>query len=112
MSQRNNFTRGFLFGAFIGGTVGGIIGAIVASRSAQNRAVDFEAESPLPANKDETSERLSGDRQADLPPRQSLYRRRMSEARMENARRSLEGKIAQLNDAIDDVRQQFEEPSK
>ena len=106
MSQRDNFTSGFLLGALVGGTVGGIIGAIVASR--YQKEIPADPETPLPPEGSENRD----DRSAELLPRQSLYRRRMSEARMENARRSLEGKIAQLNDAIDDVRQQFEEPNR
>ena len=45
----------------------------------------------------------------DGEARRTVARRRLNEAQMESARRSLEDKIAQLNDAIDDVRQRFEE---
>ncbi len=107
MSQRDNFGSGFWVGAFVGGTIGGVIGAIVASR--YRKEIPADPETPLPVEGEENRD----DRGGEWPPlRQSLYRRRMSEARMENARRSLEGKIAQLNNAIDDVRQQFEEPNR
>ncbi|MFZ4667164.1 MAG: hypothetical protein ACOYME_12120 [Prochlorotrichaceae cyanobacterium] len=106
MSQRDNFGSGFLVGALVGGTIGGVIGAIVASR--YRKEIPVDPETPVPIEGEENRD----DRGGELPLRQSLYRRRMSEARMENARRSLEGKIAQLNNAIDDVRQQFEEPNR
>lgn len=77
MSQRDGFGSGFLVGALIGGTVGGIVGALAASRR-----------SPLGNN-----EELEGQE----PTEESI----------EGARRSLESKIAQLNLAIDDVREQL-----
>ncbi len=77
MSQRDGFGSGFLLGALIGGTVGGIVGALAASRR-----------SPL-----SSSEALEG--------------QEPSEESIEGARRSLESKIAQLNLAIDDVREQL-----
>ncbi|MFZ9736426.1 MAG: hypothetical protein ACO3EZ_00280 [Prochlorotrichaceae cyanobacterium] len=97
MSQRDNFGNGFLLGAIVGGTVGGLIGAIVASRNNTELPLEDEPQSP-----EEDEEPLNSDRR-------SLSRRRLNEIRMDNARRSLEGKIAQLNDAIDDVRQRFED---
>lgn len=96
MSQRDNFGNGFLLGAIVGGTVGGLIGAILASRN--------HGELPL----DPAIQPLEGE-EAEPNDRRSLSRRRINEVRMENARRSLEGKIAQLNEAIDDVRQRFED---
>ncbi|HEY9896267.1 MAG TPA: hypothetical protein V6D34_12815 [Candidatus Sericytochromatia bacterium] len=94
MSQRDNFSGGFLLGAMFGGIVGGALGAVVASR-----VLNPQSEEPL----------LSGS-QAD--PQGSRVKRRSlkaadEQAEMEVARRSLEDKIAQLNDAIDDVRQQL-----
>ncbi|MGK7880082.1 MAG: hypothetical protein AB4060_08280 [Crocosphaera sp.] len=84
MSQRDGFTGGFLTGTIIGGVVGGIIGAVVASRLDNN---EEENESSLfQSNK---REKLS------------------SEESIEMARNRLEDKIAQLNHAIDDVRQQL-----
>lgn len=98
MSQRDNFGNGFLLGAIVGGTVGGLIGAILASRN--------QGELPLEPD----TQALDGDEEVnDRNDRRSVSRRRLDEVRMENARRSLEGKIAQLNEAIDDVRQRFED---
>ncbi|MEA5419729.1 hypothetical protein VB712_10890 [Spirulina sp. CCNP1310] len=77
MSQRDGFGSGFLLGALIGGAVGGIVGALAASRRSPHAA----------------SEELEGQE----PTEESI----------EGARRSLESKIAQLNLAIDDVREQL-----
>ncbi|MEM8603887.1 MAG: hypothetical protein AAGF24_08645 [Cyanobacteria bacterium P01_H01_bin.121] len=95
MSERGNFAGGFLAGAMLGGIVGGVVGALLASRTTEAMA--------------ESAPELNGDRALDdLPPRRSR-RRGNSEERIEAARLSLEGKIAQLNAAIDDVRQQLDE---
>lgn len=89
MSNRDNFGSGFLLGTLVGGLVGGAIGAIVGSKLSE--------ETPLPENG--TS--------PDIKPRKLRKRQRTSEESIETARRSLENKIAQLNEAIDDVRQQL-----
>lgn len=95
MSQPDNFAGGFLLGAVFGGIVGGALGAVVASK-----VLNPQSEEPL----------LSAS-QAD--PRLSNKQKRRSlktangQTDMEGARRSLEDKIAQLNDAIDDVREQL-----
>ena len=86
MSQRDGFTGGFLAGVFVGGIFGGLMGALVASKSEQEMASE------------ETS-LLKKDNQAGITPG--------TEESIEFARRSLEDKIAQLNLAIDDVRQQL-----
>jgi hypothetical protein len=86
MSQQGNFFGGFLLGAVMGGAVGGVIGVLAASRLSQAETSDAKAEAK-PAKK----------RQMKAAPEQN----------MEVARRGLEDKIAQLNDAIDDVRQQL-----
>ncbi len=84
MSQRDGFAGGFLAGAIVGGLVGGIMGAVVASRRKTNLDEDnpslLESGSEIKFNTEET---------------------------IEVARRRLEDKIAQLNLAIDDVRQQL-----
>ncbi|XLQ12052.1 MAG: hypothetical protein KPI85_02805 [cyanobacterium endosymbiont of Epithemia adnata isolate EadnSB Bon19] len=84
MSQRDGFTGGFLAGTIVGGIVGGIIGALVGSRLEKNPKEDNS--SLLKSAKDEKLD---------------------TEANIEMARRRLENKIAQLNLAIDDVREQF-----
>lgn len=84
MSQRDGFAGGFLAGTIVGGVVGGIIGALVTSRLDNN-------------HEDETSSLLKSGKGEKLD----------TEANIEMARRRLENKIAQLNLAIDDVREQL-----
>ncbi|MDB9315134.1 hypothetical protein PN462_18610 [Spirulina sp. CS-785/01] len=84
MSQRDGFTGGLLLGALVGGVVGGVVGALAASR--QNS----------PEEKNNAFLEEENPDGGENP-----------EERIETARRSLEGKIAQLNLAIDDVRQQL-----
>ncbi|ACB51979.1 unknown [Crocosphaera subtropica ATCC 51142] len=84
MSQRDGFASGFLTGTIVGGIVGGIIGAVVSSRLDNN---EEDGDSSL--FQSEKREKLN------------------SEESIEMARHRLEDKIAQLNHAIDDVRQQL-----
>lgn len=85
MSQRDGFAGGFLAGAVVGGLVGGVLGTVLANRSRRGLA--------------------AGDNQSFL---EEIRNGRLTpEEGMEMARRSLEDKIAQLNLAIDDVRQQL-----
>jgi hypothetical protein len=83
MNRRNGFGSGFILGSIVGGVVGGILGTLLATR----------------------------DEQQEVKANQSLEQGREvvfnSEESIEVARRSLEDKIAQLNLAIDDVRQQL-----
>lgn len=83
MSQRDGFGSGFVIGSIVGGVVGGVLGALLTSRSNQNAVTEKAIESgqQMPFNTEES---------------------------METARHKLEAKIAQLNSAIDDVRQQLE----
>lgn len=85
MSQRDGFTGGFLAGAVVGGLVGGVLGVVLANRS--RRSLEDTDNQAF----------LEGVRNGRLTPEEG----------MEMARRSLENKIAQLNLAIDDVRQQL-----
>lgn len=87
MSQHDHFGSGFLWGTLFGGILGGVVGAVVASRVGRDMDGD-DSEGLLPSSEE-------GDR---LAP---------NEADMELARRGLEDKIAQLNTAIDDVRQRL-----
>ncbi len=92
MSQRDGFASGFVAGAIVGGLIGGLIGSLVTSQ----RNTDEDAEqSLLNANRSEAKTIKGKKRQLN------------SEESIEAARRSLEDKIAQLNTAIDDVRQQL-----
>ncbi|MGB2925904.1 MAG: hypothetical protein WBB82_11440 [Limnothrix sp.] len=84
MSRRSGFGSGFMLGALFGGLIGGVSGAMAVSRvkakSIADEAEWLDDEEPLNLN---------------------------AQDNMEIARRSLENKIAQLNGAIDDVRQQM-----
>jgi gas vesicle protein len=92
MSQRDNFVGGFVVGAIVGGLVGGVVGVLLASRRLNHLSSD-----PL-LNTDQQDAK-AGSKKRSLTG--------STEQEMEVARRNLEGKIAQLNDAIDDVRQQL-----
>lgn len=92
MSQRDGFASGFVAGAIIGGLIGGLIGSLVAG---QRNTEDAAEQSLLNANRSEAKAIKGKKRQLN------------SEESIEAARRSLEDKIAQLNTAIDDVRQQL-----
>lgn len=85
MSNQSGFTGGFFAGALLGGVVGGVLGAVLANRQTQSATVEDEMRS-LP---EEGGRQLTGVND------------------MESARRNLEDKIAQLNDTIDDVREQL-----
>ncbi len=88
----DNFAGGFVAGAFFGSIVGAVLGTLLTSRLAE------EAKEPL----------LEGS-PTEGRPRRSRRRqlRAATELNIEEARQSLETKIAQLNTAIDDVRQQL-----
>ncbi len=88
MSQQDHFVGGFLLGTLVGGALGGVLGALAASRI---QAATHRSESRL------TDDGSLGFGEFDEATEES----------MEAARLGLEDKIAQLNDAIDDVRQQL-----
>ena len=85
MSQRDSFTGGFLAGAIFGSVVGGVLGTLFTSRL--GNTIEEEEKSLL---RSRTAKKLT------------------AEESIEDARRRLEDKIAQLNLAIDDVRQRME----
>jgi gas vesicle protein len=89
MSNRDGFSGGFWLGTLVGGVVGGIVGVSIANQRA-NR-IDADAESG----------RFSGERGEKRPFKSSRSR---TLDRMEIARRSLDDKISDLNNAIDSVR--------
>lgn len=74
MSEKDNFSGGFLLGTLVGGIVGGVIGTLLAN---QNKNISQENESDSSVNNFEKNE---------------------------DSRLKLEDKINQLNHAIDDVR--------
>jgi Na+/glutamate symporter len=84
MSDRDNFGGGFVLGAIVGGIVGGLLGTVLTSRL--NGEAKAENKSRL---KTVNTDSFSTDNS------------------IENSRRALEDKIAQLNLAIDDVRHQL-----
>lgn len=86
MSNRDGFTGGFLAGVAVGGIIGGVLGVLLASRRS-------EESSPFELNDGKEGRRKHSPLEAE---------------RIEMARMSLEEKIAQLNDAIDDVRLQLD----
>lgn len=90
MANRDGFTGGFVLGAVLGGALGAVLGAALASR--RGGEAEPEGENGLGR-----FEFRRGDRGEGRP-----------EDRIELARRGLEDKIAQLNAAIDDVREQLD----
>lgn len=98
MSQRDDFTGGFLLGSIVGGIVGGALGALVASgKLSELMASDEEAA----LNSEQAENKPNKLRKRALKPQNG------QQVDIEAARRGLEDKIAQLNDAIDDVRQKL-----
>lgn len=91
MSQQGNFVSGFLLGTVVGGVVGGIVGVLVASRLPQQEGSETEGSLNRSEPKEKKRQLKAG----------------ATEQNIEGARRGLEDKIAQLNEAIDDVRQQL-----
>lgn len=86
MSQNDGFGSGFVLGSIVGGIVGGLLGAsLVNYRDKQT-------------SKQENKPLADGGQPVNLATEESI----------EVARHRLEDKIAQLNLAIDDVRQQLE----
>ncbi len=92
MSQGDGFASGFIAGTVVGGIVGGVVGALLASRVISESAIDAE-----PRRKANLAEGNNS-----RPKRRPL--KASSEQTIELARRSLEDKIAQLNETIDEVR--------
>ncbi len=100
MSQQDNFSTGFLLGAVVGGVVGGVLGSILVKRLPNDEVMV------------EKSDRLPEVKPAKRPLRSAPVNQEERElANSDTARRSLEDKIAQLNDAIDDVRDQLKRVS-
>ncbi|WP_421655606.1 hypothetical protein [Leptothermofonsia sp. ETS-13] len=98
MSQQDEFAGGFLLGTLVGGIVGGVLGALVASGKLKELVSSEEA--PL-LNSDQPDDKGGKAKKRSLKPQDA------QQVDIEAARRSLEDKIAQLNDAIDDVRQKL-----
>lgn len=93
MSQRDGFTSGFLVGTVVGGLLGGVIAALVVAQRDNEQ--------------DDSEKSLLNSSIPEAKALKSRKRQLKAEEGIEVARRSLEDKIAQLNMAIDDVRQQL-----
>jgi len=103
MSQQDNFSSGFLWGAVLGGIAGGIAGGLIGTVLA-NQSGDPDAE----VNDDsDIRTNLQMESSPAKARRRPLRLESAPQKNMELARQSLEDKIASLNDAIDDVRQQL-----
>ena len=87
MSNRDGFAGGFIAGAAVGGLVGAVLGAVLSRRAADSL--------------------LASPSEAKGRKRSNVQGRQLEAERIEVARLSLEDKIAQLNQAIDDVRLQL-----
>jgi len=84
MGQQNGFGSGFILGSIVGGVVGGVLGTVLATRKEKQLTSGSNSE-------------LQSSRISTLDTEESI----------ELARHGLEDKIAQLNLAIDDVKQQL-----
>ncbi len=86
-NKDGGFGSGLVVGAALGGLVGALIGATLASRPEDDEALG-----------------------TDRGGRRRLRGARTRGESLESARQGLEGRIAQLNEAIDDVRSQLGTP--
>ncbi|MEL6928178.1 MAG: hypothetical protein AAFO95_06065 [Cyanobacteria bacterium J06600_6] len=84
MGQQNGFGSGFILGSIVGGVVGGVLGTILSTQKEKQLSEAQKSE-------------LQSSRIGTLNTEESI----------ELARHSLEDKIAQLNLAIDDVKDQL-----
>ncbi|PSB16254.1 hypothetical protein C7B65_22285 [Phormidesmis priestleyi ULC007] len=91
MSQQDNFSGGFVLGAIVGGVIGGVLGSLLTAQRLEGTTEDPLLKSEDGKNNKTKKRSIHGSTEQDI----------------EIARRSLEDKIAQLNDSIDDVRQQL-----
>jgi hypothetical protein len=91
MSQQDGFSGGFFLGTVVGGLVGGAIGALLATRQFGS---GNESENPTALESKSSKKKL-------------FFKAVDGQPDGDTTRRSLEDKIAQLSDAIDDVRQQL-----
>jgi gas vesicle protein len=98
-TQGDRFAGGFLAGTIFGGIVGGLVGTLLASRlsgeALDNKGSALEGNPATAAKKkfQKIKQRVLSTAPEDL--------------NIEDARQGLEEKISQLNDAIDQARQQL-----
>ncbi|BAQ66897.1 hypothetical protein [Geminocystis sp. NIES-3709] len=81
MSEKDNFGGGFLLGTIIGGVIGGVIGTIITNKANENKN-DWTQDSDIKTSKYST----------------------FDDEEIEHSRITLEEKINQLNNAIDEVK--------
>ena len=91
-NQGDRFLGGFIAGSLFGGLVGGLVGSYLVNR----------LDNPL-LDDDEESE---GSLEGKIKSARKLLSR-SGDLTIEDAREGLEDKIAELNDAIDEARQQL-----
>lgn len=94
-NRTDSFAGGFIAGAVFGGVVGGLLGSFLGAK--------------LSNDVPDATEPLAEGEAGSAKPRRKKRRpfQAASELSIEEARQGLEVKIAQLNTAIDDVRQQL-----
>lgn len=98
-NQSDRFAGGFLAGTIFGGIVGGIVGTLLANRlSGEVLGEDGAVIDNSPANVAKKQFQRIRQRVLNTAP---------EDLTIEEARQGLEDKIAQLNDAIDQARQQL-----
>ncbi|MDJ0556602.1 MAG: hypothetical protein QNJ68_19615 [Microcoleaceae cyanobacterium MO_207.B10] len=86
MSNKDGFTSGLIAGAAVGGLVGGLLGILLGSKLSEENDIEENLLDEQNTEGQKVTREVAG---------------------IEEAHQSLEGKIAQLNQAIDDVRQQI-----
>ena len=91
-NRSDRFAGGFVAGTVFGSIVGGLLGVFLSSKLSQSLGEKKKGGEGKP---------IEG------KPKKRLALKSMPELSMEEARQGLETKIAQLNEAIDDVRQQL-----
>ncbi len=96
-NQGDRFAGGFLAGTIFGGIVGGIVGTLVANR--------LNGETEEGAAHEGNAAKSAQKRFQKI--RQRVLSTPSEDINIEEARQGLEDKIAQLNDAIDQARQQL-----
>jgi gas vesicle protein len=102
-NQSDKFGSGFLAGTIFGGVVGGLVGAWLAKKLGETLA----EEDPTAAGENAKNGVKNGVKTINSRASKRQPLRGGDELNIESARQGLETKIAQLNDAIDDVRNQL-----
>jgi gas vesicle protein len=98
-NQGDRFAGGFLAGTIFGGIVGGLIGTLLAN---QLSSEEFDEDGELVENSPASLAKKQFQR-----IKQRVLNTSSEDLSIEEARQGLEDKISQLNDAIDQARQQL-----